>query len=57
MISPGNTEHKKCIVVEFIIGPYLGGFLQMSYGYNVAIVLGGLVAFFVGDAQKMYKGS
>jgi OFA family oxalate/formate antiporter-like MFS transporter len=50
------------MMVGVIIGPYLGSFVQMSYGYDVAIILGGLVAFvgvivafFVGDAQKMYR--
>jgi predicted MFS family arabinose efflux permease len=32
------------MMVGVIIGPYPGSLVQMSYGYYVAIVLGGLVA-------------
>jgi len=49
------------LMVAVFIGPYLGSFVQMSYGYNLTIVLGGavavigaIVAFFIGDAQKLY---
>ena len=52
------------LMVAVFIGPYLGSFVQMSYGYNLTIVLGGavavlgaIVAFFIGDAQKLYQSS
>ena len=52
------------MMVGVIIGPYLGSSVQMTYGYDVAIVLGDLVAlvgvivaFFDGYAQKIYKSS
>jgi OFA family oxalate/formate antiporter-like MFS transporter len=50
------------LMIAVIIGPYLGSFAQMSYGYDYTIFLGGLFAlvsaivpFFVGDPQKLYK--
>ncbi|AFM27392.1 MFS transporter [Desulfomonile tiedjei] len=52
------------LMVAVFIGPYLGSFVQMSFGYDLTIVLGGLVAvlgvivaFFIGDAQKLYQKS
>jgi MFS transporter, OFA family, oxalate/formate antiporter len=52
------------LMVAVFIGPYLGSFVQMSFGYNLTIVLGGavavigaIVAFFIGDAQKLYQNT
>jgi OFA family oxalate/formate antiporter-like MFS transporter len=49
------------LMAAVFIGPYLGSFVQMSYGYDFTMVLGALVAligmvvaFFIGDAQKLY---
>jgi len=50
------------MMLGVFIGPYLGSFVQMSYGYDVAVIIGGCIAivgviaaFVTGDAQKKYE--
>ena len=50
------------LMIAVIVGPYLGSFSQMSYGYDFTIFLAGISAvlsaiipFFIGDPQKLYR--
>lgn len=50
------------MMLGVFIGPYLGSFVQMSYNYDVAVIIGGCIAilgviaaFLTGDAQKKYE--